>query len=509
MTPSASFSTPPMVVPELHSVQNPIPVEPVPAQNTAPTHVHSGPLAEVPSNFFPLPSVNNIRTPIKVDVLRRYLLSHPDRNLVEFLLDGFNRNLVEFLLDGFTFGFSVGVLGGSVKGGKTKNNRSALQHHKGLGEAILKELNRGHTAGPFDIPPVKDFHSSPLGAEPKKDRSIRLILDLSSPRGDAVNEFISKSDFAVKYSCFDDAADLVFEVGKGCFLAKLDIKHAFRLIPVRPCDWKFLGFTFEGRFYIDLVLPMGMRSSPFIFTSFSDVLHWIIRNFILIPGLLHYLDDFFLCAKTYDECLEAMRVFQAICLELGVPLAPDKIEGPSQTITYLGIEIDTIAQVCRLPADKLTKIVDELNSWRQRSSVTKRELLSLIGVLSFATKVVKPGRIFLRRLITCSTTVTSLHHHIHVSAEISRDLAWWREFLHGWNGVSMIQQPLISSECLSLYTDASFLGLGGFFNGFWFSVPIPKEFPSYHITFFELLAVIAAVLCWGPFLKNKQINIFY
>ena len=145
MTPSASFSTPPMVVPEVHSVQNPIPVEPVPAQNTAPTHVHSGPLAEVPSNFFPLPSVNNIRTPIKVDVLRRYLLSHPDRNLVEFLLDG------------FTFGFSVGVLGGSVKGGKTKNNRSALQHHKGLGEAILKELNRGHTAGPFDIPPVKRF----------------------------------------------------------------------------------------------------------------------------------------------------------------------------------------------------------------------------------------------------------------------------------------------------------------------------------------------------------------
>ena len=53
---------------------------------------------------------------------------------------------------------------------------------------------------------------------------------------------------------------------------------------------------------------------------------------------------------------------------------------------------------------------------------TKRELLSLIGSLSFACKVVKPGRMFLRRLIDLSTSVTNLNHHISLSSEARADI---------------------------------------------------------------------------------------
>ena len=63
----------------------------------------------------------------------------------------------------------------------------------------------GHIVGPFKEPPFPNLHCSPLGAVPKKDGSYRLIIDLSSPPGKAVNDFISKDDFSVTFSSFDDA----------------------------------------------------------------------------------------------------------------------------------------------------------------------------------------------------------------------------------------------------------------------------------------------------------------
>ena len=80
-----------------------------------------------------------------------------------------------------------------------------------------------------------------------------------------------------------------------------------------------------------------------------------------------------------------------ICHQLGLPIAPEKVEGPSTTITFLGIEIDSVAQVLRLPDKKLNRLRGMLAEWEGRRSATKHQLQSLIGHLSHASKVVKPG----------------------------------------------------------------------------------------------------------------------
>ena len=159
---------------------------------------------------------------------------------------------------------------------------------------------------------------------------------------------------------------------------------------------------------------------------------------------------------------------------LGVPINKKKVDDPSTIITLLGIEIDTINMVCRLPQEKLLDLKSLLESWIVKKSCKKRELLSLIGKLSFACKVVKPGRIFLRRLINLSTSVANLDHYIHINKEAREDLLWWQEFLEQWNGISFI--PEVNNK-LYLFTDASNVGMGGFFGSAWFSVPWP---PSHH-----------------------------
>lgn len=446
------------------------------------------------NNFNPLP--DRILTPINTNVLEAMLTNHP------------NREFVNYLISGFTNGFFIGFQG-ELSAGQNRNLLSARNNPVAVTAAIQKELQRGHTSGPFDNPPYSLLHLSPLGAVPKKDDTHRIILDLSSPRGSAINEGISADEYSVKYSTFDDAVDLVVGLGKGSYMAKLDIKHAFRLCPVHPHDWPLLGYTWNGHYFLDTRLPFGSRSSPYIFNQFADALLWILVVIFGIPYIVHYLDDFFLCANTYEECSDHMTSMQSVFGELGVPLAPEKVVGPTTTLTYLGIEINTKTMSMQLPTEKFSELLSNLEGWLNRKKCTKRELLSLIGSLSFACKVVKPGRMFLRRLIHLSCTATSLNHHISLNAEARADIKWWIDFLPSWNGIAIIQEPPVTSYALTLHTDASALGFGAVFSTHWFSLPWPASLsPIQDINFCELFAVVAAVFTWGDHWQNQQI-LFY
>ena len=80
---------------------------------------------------------------------------------------------------------------------------------------------------------------------------------------------------------------------KDALMAKLDIKHAFRLCPVRLEDRELLGIHWQGQYYIDLRLPFGMRSSPYLFNRLADAFEWLLKTNYHIQDLMHYLDDYF------------------------------------------------------------------------------------------------------------------------------------------------------------------------------------------------------------------------
>ena len=137
------------------------------------------------------------------------------------------------------------------------------------------------------------------------------------------------------------------------------------------------------------------------------------------------------------QCQSNLTITQQVFDELGVPLAPNKLEGPTTVLTYLGIEIDSADQVIRLPNDKYSDLHSQLAPWIGKKKCTKRELLSLIGKLSFAAKVVWSGRLFLRRLIDLNNTAHKLQHHTTPNAEARKDIQWWLDFLPTWNGISI------------------------------------------------------------------------
>ena len=126
---------------------------------------------------------------------------------------------------------------------------------------------------------------------------------------------------------------------------------------------------------------MGCSSSCKTFEIFSTAVEWIAQHKFNIDKLLHLLDDFLLIAATHTQCRSNLDRFLNLCATLGIPIAPEKTCSPATTLTFAGIEFDSIKSQARLPADKLEKYVDTIASFLNRKKLTLKDLQSLIGLL--------------------------------------------------------------------------------------------------------------------------------
>ena len=250
--------------------------------------------------------------------------------------------------------------------------------------------------------------------------------------GHSVNDSIAPEVCSLQYASLDQAVAMVRSLGQGALLAKIDIQSAYRILPVHQDDRPLLGLSWEGFTYVDTTLPFGLRSAPKLFGAVADALLWAMHC-NGIHNSIHYPDDFlFAGPPDSPQCMSNLEIALVSCSDLGVPVAPEKVVGPSSTITFLSIELDTVnLQLC-LPEDKVSELRLIIRAWTSQSSksYTKHQLLSLIGKLHHASSVVKPGRSFLRRLISLSCSVKPLNNNFcqirfAVVGHVSQPMEWY------------------------------------------------------------------------------------
>ena len=157
----------------------------------------------------------------------------------------------------------------------------------------------------------------------------------------SVNDGIDARLCSLSYVSVDDIAAALLRLGRG---AKTDIKSAYRQVPVHPDDRHLLGLQWQGHYYIDTVLPFGLRSAPIIFSAIAEALEWIVCN-RGVELIFHYIDDFIVLSPPQSEaCERGLLSLVQTCATLGLIVADEKTEGPSTCLTVLGIEIDTVAR---------------------------------------------------------------------------------------------------------------------------------------------------------------------
>ena len=458
-----------------------------------------GHLTGVSSSILVPSGATAITTPLVQVQWQRYLSNHPNNTLVNFFISGISQ--------GFRLGFNRPL---SQLKSVRKNLSSAVLHPEVVDEYLAAELEKSRLAGPFSKLDIPYAHISRFGVIPKKySQQWRLIVDLSHPIGFSVNNGIPKDLCSLSYITVDTAIQHILSLGPGSLLAKLDVKSAFRLLPVHVADRHLLAMRWNNQIYIDTCLPFGLRSAPRLFNVLADLLSWILMQHGILP-LVHYLDDFLTMGPADSTiCHDNFSTIQRFCQELGIPLASDKLVGPSHSLTFLGIELDTVRMKARLPEDKLTRIRTLLLSWLPRKKATKRDILSLVGLLQHASKVVRPGRTFMARMYSIAARVKELHYFTRLNKEFRSDLYWWHIFINKWNGLSFLHSPNCQLHFDGLVqTDASgSWGCGAFYSNQWFQYRWPPEWLSLGIMAKELVPIIISCAVWGRSLAKKRIEV--
>ena len=143
---------------------------------------------------------------------------------------------MEYLLRGMREGFRIGYNHrGHTCRPASKNMQSARQNPQVVEEYLAKEVKERRVIGPLNLVEYLDVQVSSFGVIPKSHQpgKWRLIVDLSSPEGQSVNDSIAKSLWSLSYISVDYIASVVLHLGRGALLAKMDVQSAYRNVAPR------------------------------------------------------------------------------------------------------------------------------------------------------------------------------------------------------------------------------------------------------------------------------------
>ena len=308
-----------------------------------------------------------VKSPLRASEWEEVLGNHPDREFARYIVTG--------IREGFRIGYDYGQQLGRKR---AKNMRLASEHPEPIDNYVQTERREGRLIRAPDRAATQ-IAISRVGVIPKPHQpgKWRLITDLSSPKGESVNDGIRSEICSVSYASTDDAVRCIKSLGLGALLAKFDIANAYRAVPVHPVDRLLLGVSWRNEILVDAALPFGLQSAPKLFTAVADTLLWAMGRRGVIHAL-HYLDDFLIIGPPrLNECKRALHESLQLCDRLGFPIAPHKLEGPATRLAFLGILIDTVNDTLSLLADKLARLKATIAEWRTRKYCKKRELLLL------------------------------------------------------------------------------------------------------------------------------------
>ena len=219
----------------------------------------------------------------------------------------------------------------------------------------------------------------------------------------------------------------------------MDISRAFRHIRINPGDIDLLGLQHRGKLYLDLSLPFGFRFGAYFFSKISDSVRFIMNK----NGhnvISNYIDDLIYCglpstiSTSYQFLLDLLQ-------DLGLDISHKKLCPPSTKVVCLGILFDTIQRTISIPDSKLQDFCTVCDLWSDKRMVTKNDLQSLLGLLLYITKRVKPARFFLLNRMQQLLTDNSQKNTILLTAVFFKDLKWIQVFLTSYNGVTFYHQP--------------------------------------------------------------------
>lgn len=376
------------------------------------------------------------------------------------------------------------------------NASSAYEFGEAVSDAIACWLKKGFAYGPVDKKNLpKEAKVSGIMVREKPDGSVRIILNLSAPKGSSVNDGIDADLFPAKMSSTSAWLEVLNKAGQNCWICKTDWSDAYKHVAVRSEDTDLQWFEWGGKFFKELCLIFGSASSAGIYDDAAKTVLDLVCRKAEFPKTMvcQHLDDACAASSHQSNTIFAFdKAFQDVANYLGVKLAPrdnpEKSFAPCKSGIVFGVHYNTEEWTWCIPQHKLIVIISDIKKAITCCSIAQKEVKSLVGKLINIKPLIPTGKFNCDKIMKLLAD-SNKSEHLTVSADCKKQLTFWLDMIQTCHNKLAIPNPLqtMPSWSLSAFCDAAGgslspigRGSGGICGSNWYYLPWSKSINCGH-----------------------------
>lgn len=433
------------------------------------------------------PHLFKISSPFRLPALRALLLAHP------------NRPLIDSVLQGFETGFWPGHSGDFSSFDSSASLPSLSDDdHEFIATQLHKDFEAGYLSEPFDEL-LPGMVVSPMFVVRLEGRKPRAVVDQTAS---GLNAGVSKEVARVTYDTIAELGRLMRyrrrrgEAGEQALLWKSDVSGAFRTLPValqwqvrqvhRSRVWDPRERRFRFVYYVDRRLVFGGRFSPRLWCTIMNVVMWGVKSHLGLEFPLEYVDDAFnldcsgiLLPVTHPVTGEERLVprDQARLLLIwnfvGVPWSWDK-QLHGVRLIILGHLVDALAFTVELPPDAKAAFIETIKNFLDDPTPALVRWQRLAGYAQWACSVIPLARFALNPVYDKIRGKFLRDRGIRVNKAVRTALSWLAAEVEEAPPLDLLDPSLEDwadrSADLVMYSDACLVSKNGLGSGlgFWY-----------------------------------------
>ena len=345
-----------------------------------------------------------------------------------------------------------------------------------------------------------DEFVSSIFSQPKTNGSLRVIINLKP-----LNQFIVSHHFKM-----DTIKTVLRQITPGCYMATIDLKHAYHSVKIDERHQRYLKFEFDDVLYQFTCYPNGLAPCPRKFTKLlKPPLSYLREKGCFVVG---YIDDFFTKGMTKALCRCHVKDIIDLLRALGFTISPEKsFLDPDTKVVYLGFLINSEKMIVTLTREKqvdLAKVIDKALTNDDRKTNTIRFISKVIGKIVASLHGSLEGALHYRFLeanknLALSHTNRNYDAPMTLTLFAKRDLLWWKKNVKTTS--APIQWPPISME---IATDASTsVGWGAVCGSERTGGAWSAREAGIHISIKEMIAILYALRSFRDKIRGKHVRV--
>lgn len=149
------------------------------------------------------------------------------------------------------------------------------------------------------------------------------------------------------------------------------------------------------------MLSLSYSISYKLFQTLSTFVEWLVRRQSGLETTHHYLNDFILLEGLTLTFPNKMLVdtFHSLCTDMRVSLNKDEAQGPTTSLVFMGLFIDTTQVQIGIPQPTYQKTWSILKHHTQRRTITINSLQCIVGKLIIIAWDIPESRAYKRVFI--------------------------------------------------------------------------------------------------------------